>query len=223
MHKCIWQQEEIPIADYLSSFKDDLKNDFLKGFNSLKEALEEVSPSLNEERGDLSQKVKDYLVHTNKKPNLNSWKAQTFKYVHPDENIKFIDEDIKIKQRFPTAFKLIKEFDNDCAIVNYSGLAPHTIINRHTGVENRSGEFIRIHIPLIIPKGDVFLEVYGQEQKWDNLFGFNNQYPHSAYNNTDEYRLIFLIDIRRTRAGLTKGEPYNEEIEKNAKPFVRQN
>ena len=103
----------------------------------------------------------------------------------------------------------MQEYGDDCPILNYSILAPRSAILRHTGPENRSGRFIRIHIPLIVPEGDVFLEVDGEEVTWKDLFGFNNQYAHSAYNLTDEWRLIFLIDIDRQRAGLPPGEPYN--------------
>jgi aspartyl/asparaginyl beta-hydroxylase (cupin superfamily) len=101
------------------------------------------------------------------------------------------------------------EYGDDCPIANYSILAPNSVINRHTGIENRSGEFIRIHIPLIVPQGEIFFEVYGEEVRWDDIFAFNNQFVHSAHNYTDQYRLCFLIDIRRTRAGLPPGVPYD--------------
>jgi aspartyl/asparaginyl beta-hydroxylase (cupin superfamily) len=101
-------------------------------------------------------------------------------------------------------------------------MAPNTVLNRHTGPENRTGRFIRIHIPLIVPEGDVFLEVNGEEVKWDDLFGFNNQFVHSAYNNTDQYRLVFLLDLDREFIGMSPGEPWDERFEELAiQPFVR--
>jgi aspartyl/asparaginyl beta-hydroxylase (cupin superfamily) len=126
-------------------------------------------------------------------------------------------------EKYPTARKLIQEYGDNCPIASYSVLAPNTILQRHTGVENRSGEFIRIHIPLIIPEGDVFFEANGEEIDWSDLWAFHNQFAHSAHNNTNEWRLVFLLDIRRTFIGLEPGMPYDIKNESTyMKPFVRQ-
>jgi hypothetical protein len=205
----IYRRHEIPIADYLLSYQDALREEFLKGFNNLEEAVKNMPPNLNN-RGDLPTAVQNYLVQDkNKTPDINRWRVHSLKYEHKDANTFWQESNTEIVNRFPTAFKLMEEYGDDCPIANYSLLAPNSVINRHTGVENRSGEFIRIHIPLIVPQGEIFFEVYGEEVRWDDIFAFNNQFVHSAHNYTDEYRLCFLIDIRRTRAGLPPGVPYD--------------
>jgi aspartyl/asparaginyl beta-hydroxylase (cupin superfamily) len=98
-------------------------------------------------------------------------------------------------------------------------LAPQTQLHRHTGIENRTGEFIRIHIPLIVPEGDIFFECNDDEVHWDDIFAFDNQLVHSAHNLTDEGRLIYLIDVRRTRAGLPPGQPYNSKRQRATAPI----
>ena len=102
-------------------------------------------------------------------------------------------------------------------------MAPNTVLHRHTGPENRTGEYIRIHIPLIIPEGDLFFEVNGEEIDWSDIFAFNNQLAHSAHNLSNEHRMIFLIDIRRSRVGLPPGEPFNPDrhLYSMTQPFVR--
>lgn len=209
----IYYKEDIPIADYLMSFQNDLRQDFLRGFQTLEEACKGdwVLPSLDYSRGDISKELGDYMVHTDNEPNVDSWKTSNFKYTNPDRDFEYVNSNEEQIKRFPTAYRLLEEYNDDCPIMNYSILAPNTKINRHDGIENRSGEFIRIHIPLVIPEGDIFLEVGGEIVTWENIFAFNNQWKHSAHNRSNEWRLIFLIDIRRERAGVEPGVPYDEE------------
>ena len=69
-------------------------------------------------------------------------------------------------------------------------------------MENRDGRTLRIHIPLLVPPGDIFFEVEGVEVDWSDLFGFNNQHIHSAFNLTPKRRLVYLIDITTEKLGI---------------------
>jgi hypothetical protein len=213
----IYHRHEIPIADHLMSFRDALTKEFLGGFNSLEAAIANKSKPAMEDRPGLAGP--EYLIKTDGINNSNGWKSTSFKYKNTFNNVEW--ENKSILWRYPTVHKILKEYGDDCPIANYSCLAPNTVIQRHTGIENRLGEYIRIHIPLIIPDGDIFLEVDGEEVRWDNLFGFNNQLLHSAYNYSNEYRLIFLIDVRRERAGVEAGQPWDESLDREVNPYVR--
>ncbi len=224
--KTIWHRNEIPIGDYLMSFQDKLREEFMEGFSSLEQAAMTLGhTTLDRPEHNVGKSTYDNLVQEKTdrwRPNVDGWKNVPFKYTLKDakNNIeRGVNDSDSIVQKCPTAFSLMQEYGDDCPILNYSILAPKSAILRHTGPENRSGRFIRIHIPLIVPEGDVFLEVNGEEVTWKDLFGFNNQYAHSAYNLTDEWRLIFLIDIDRERAGLQPGEPYNPRY--IPRPFMR--
>ena len=227
--KVIWSRSEIPIGDYLMSKQDNLRSEFMANYSSLKEAATDIGhPTFDRPDHSTAPTAYSNLVQTREegknyfRPKLDAWRGVAFKYtlVDKDNNIKReLDEDHEFAKRFPTAYNLMKELGEDCPIAEYSILAPNSAIFRHTGPENREGKFIRIHIPLIIPAGDVFLEVDGEEVTWADLFGFNNQYAHSAYNLTNEWRMIFLIDVERTRAGLPPGEPYNPRY--TPRPFMR--
>jgi hypothetical protein len=206
----IYRRSELPLADYLMSFQQALRDEFIGDNGTLENAVKFVKPSIYY-RSDLPEGVKDYLVqNTDGTPDISRWLARTLKHEHKDKNLFFKESAPDMLARFPTAMKLIEEFGDDCPIANYSILAPNSVINRHTGVENRSGEFIRIHIPLIVPQGDIFFEVNDEVVHWNDIFAFNNQFVHSAHNRTNEWRLCFLIDIRRTRAGLPPGVHYDE-------------
>lgn len=206
----IYRRSELPLADYLMSFQQALRDEFIGDNKTLENALKFVKPTLYN-RSDLNSNVKDYLVTSSDgTPNMSKWLSRPLKYEHKDKNMFFKESDPGTLARFPTAIKLIEEFGDDCPIANYSILGPNSVINRHTGVENRSGEFVRIHIPLIVPEGEIFFEVNDEIVHWNDIFAFNNQYVHSAHNKTDKWRLCFLIDIRRTRAGLPPGVRYEE-------------
>ena len=229
--KKIWRGEEIPIAKFLMSYQESLREEFLRGCSTVEEACLKYSTdaldlrlfgiSLEESAKGIVSKDKESGEF---KTNVGGWKGVQFKYERHDELIDFklerSDNDLLAK-RYPTAFKLVKSYGDYCPMASYSILAPQTILNRHTGPENRSGKYIRIHIPLIIPEGDVFLEASGEEVRWDDIWGFNNQHAHSAYNLTDEWRVVFLLDLDMEHIGMEYQAPYNPEIDLNKKPFIR--
>ena len=212
----IFKRHEISISDYLMGFQQALKDEFLEPLRmfgddcSLNYATNVTIPSM-QSRKDISNEISNYLVqHTDSTPNIQMWKIKNFKYSNENTGIYFIENDPNIVKKYPTAMKLIDEYGDDCLFAAYSLLGPDSKINRHTDPENRNGEFIRIHIPLIVPKGKVYFEVLGEIVTWDDIFAFNNQFVHSAHNNTPDWRLCFVIDIRRTRIGLPPGVHYDE-------------
>jgi hypothetical protein len=203
-HKKIYTREEIPIADYLMSFQDALTKEFLDYHNDF------VSGEF--EKGELSKFIYplgDALS------NPGAWKTTKVKYhfAHIQEDMR--DETSKF---FPTSKRLTQEFGDDCPISFYSILEARSVIKRHTGPENRDGEFIRIHIPLIVPPGPIFFEVGGEVIDWSDIFGFDNQTIHSAHNYTDQRRLVYLIDIRRSRIGMPPGRPFDVVRDEHMQP-----
>jgi hypothetical protein len=219
-----WRRDEIPVADYLMSHQQALRDEFMAGYSSLEEAIKAQGKNTLD-RDDQDPEEAAQFIRTKDSrgkfsPSLESWKNISFKYENKPSNIfQMVTE--SDAHKFPTAYKLIKEYGDDCPIANYSCLAPNSVIERHTGPENRDGEYVRIHIPLIIPEGDVFFECAGEEITWEDIWSFNNQLPHSAHNYTNEYRLCFLIDLRRSAIGMPPGPKYSKRIEVLCPPFTR--
>lgn len=231
--KKIWRGNEIPIADYLMEYREALTTEFLAGTNSVKEACEKYATDaldlrqfgISVEESTKFQGIVSKDASTGKfEFNLGGWKNVQFKYSRHDDLIDFdfvrTDND-RVARKYHTAHKLVKEYGEFCVMASYSILAPQTILNRHTGPENRTGKYIRIHIPLIIPEGDLFLEASGEEVTWDNIWGFNNQHAHSAHNYSDEWRVIFMIDLDMAHIGMTPCPPFDPAIDLSSKPFVR--
>lgn len=226
MSKAIYTRKELgPIADYLMSFQKALTDEFLAGYETLEQAIKENStPNLAGRPYDTAETIVTANDNGKYESKIDSWSAVAFRYERHDgivERSFTTHEDHPHAKKYPTAYKLIKEFGDKCPIANYSTMAPNSILKRHTGPENRSGKFVRIHIPLIIPEGDIFLEVNGQEVNWSDCFGFNNQFAHSSFNLSEEYRLIFLIDLDREFVGLEPGTIFDPEKVAKSKPFLR--
>lgn len=231
--KKIWRGNEIPVAEYLMSYQTALREEFLAGTASVKEACEKYATDALDLRvfGVSIEESTGYKGIVSKNAdsgefefNLEGWKSIQFKYARHDNLVDFeinrSDND-RVAKRYPTAWNLVKQYGDCCPCASYSILAPQTVLNRHTGPENRTGEYIRIHIPLIIPDGDLFLEASGEEVTWDNIWGFNNQHAHSAYNNSDDWRVIFMIDLHMAHIGMTPCPPFDPAIDLSSEPFVR--
>ena len=153
-----------------------------------------------------------------KKPaKLDAWQNVYLKYQPPETKYRDTEGE-KARPKYPTAIAILKQYEVVVPIANYSILVKDSVIHRHTGPENRRGHHLRVHIPLHIPKGDIFLEVNGTEVDWSDSFGFNNQYTHSAHNYSFEHRLILLIDFDRRYLGIPAGLHYDKMTELTGDP-----
>ena len=80
----------------------------------------------------------------------------------------------------------------------FSVLAPNKHIPRHRG-EYKG--LIRCHLGLIVPgePGDCRMNVHDQTVHWEEgkFLIFDNAYHHEVWNDTDQTRVILLIDVVR--------------------------
>ena len=94
----------------------------------------------------------------------------------------------------PNTMDILSTFQDEIVNAGFSCLEPGATTKRHRDVDP---SFYRCHIPLIIPSGDCYLEVGGVKRKWDNPLVFDDTKYHNAWNNTDEYRVILIVDFLR--------------------------
>jgi len=185
-------------AEYMMSLATDLRNEYIY-YNI--NVLEKDSSKVRSVGEDTYTGNVDPLLN---KP--GTWHSVSIKYRFQD---MARDAEEEIRQYHPTAIKLTEYYGDDCTLSGYSTIDAGTIIHRHSDIENESANSLRVHIPIIIPQGDVFLEVAGEVVKWDDIFIFHNQKVHSAWNCSDQPRVVFVIDIAPHRLGLPPGEPYD--------------
>lgn len=95
----------------------------------------------------------------------------------------------------PQTMELLTNIPN---IVNagISCLEPHVKTSIH---KDFNDSFYRCHIPLYIPEGDCAIKIGNDIVRWNinRYFIFDDTCYHQAWNNTDENRFVFLIDIKR--------------------------
>ena len=222
----IFKKGEYPkldsIMEELEAQKDNLINDLVGHLNpewSMDKKLQwildnKAVPVMSRES------MGHHSGNPDKKPaKLDAWQNVYLKYQPPATS--YADkEGEKARPQYPTANAILKKYEEVVPIANYSILVKDSIIHRHTGPENRRGEHLRVHIPLHIPKGDIFLEVNGTEVDWSESFGFNNQYTHSAHNYSFEHRLILLIDFDRRFLGIPSGLHFDKMQEITGDPNI---
>jgi hypothetical protein len=206
--KNIYRGRENKFYEYLMSLRDGLIDDFMKAHPNF--------TNLNDWGGDHYTRGgwQISIIHYD---NVNDKEDKSEMRTELAETQRRI-----AKEKYPTVHdKILEKFGKDCIVCGYAALLPGAVIQRHTGDENRQAKNIRIHIPLIVPEGDIGMEVYGEAIDWSDLFCFDNQKVHSVWNFTKEPRLILLLDLKRDICGLPDGEPWSKESEDTAPSFPK--
>lgn len=98
---------------------------------------------------------------------------------------------------FPQAMEILSGIEG-IATAYFSHLAPKTKIPAHVG---DTDAYYRVHLGLKIPANlpDCGIEVAGQRQAWSEgkCLVFNDIYYHSAWNDSDQERIVLVVDILR--------------------------
>lgn len=207
--KSIWLREEL----------GDLPNDLDRAREQLTaEFLAQHPGFLDGDKSGLSPYRNPYGLDVESIAGGATWLTDNLRYSFPRKGVT-VELSEEHRRKYPTACALTDKWSDH--ITCYSVITPQSVIERHTGPENWDALYVRVHLPLIVPQGDIFFEVEGVEITWADIFGFDNSLPHSAYNNSDHLRLIFMIDVRRDLLGVEPGKPYERAREVFQEPFVR--
>ena len=140
------------------------------------------------------------------KKNFDSWHDFNLVWNPPELGKNIMEKRMKKnRDRLPVLKSIIDKYQEHINVITYSMIAPNSVVLRHTGHENVLGNFLRLHFPLHIPEGDIFLEVNDEEIQFSEApFAFNNQIVHSAHNRTGKHRLVMILDLYRPFLGIPK-------------------
>ena len=98
---------------------------------------------------------------------------------------------------FPKTFALINQIPGISSCY-FSILKPNTQIKAHVG---DTDAYYRFHLGLIIPAGlpDCGIQVGDEKRAWkeNEFIAFNDVYKHTAWNNTNQLRVVIIIDVLR--------------------------
>ena len=98
------------------------------------------------------------------------------------------------QKHFPVTTNLVKDGPTHRA-TGHLILKPHSQTPKHQHLD--WGNKIIMHLPLIVPEGDVGFWVDGQVYRWTvgKLFTFNITKEHYGFNNSDEERVLLVMDF----------------------------
>jgi beta-hydroxylase len=101
-------------------------------------------------------------------------------------------------RRCPLTAELVEKYFGNHGAAGFSVLRPHTRINPHQGYQ---GDYLRCHLGLRIPAGDCALQVEDETRHWreGQVMVFDDRLWHRAWNNTDQERVILLVDFVWTK------------------------
>lgn len=99
------------------------------------------------------------------------------------------------RQHFPVTTRLVENIPG-LINANFSILRPGAELGYHKA-DFRF--FLRMHLGVIIPDGDVRLKLEDQSLQWKDgeVMIFDDFFPHSAWNKTEYTRVVLLIDFFR--------------------------
>lgn len=206
----VWRGREIQFYDYLMDLRNDILNEFLAAhpnFSKMVEWSKFVPPG---------------------------WKLFPFRYIVDPTNKEREDmmklgalHEATCKDIYPTIYNnILKRWDKECSICGIAVLEPGGIIAKHVDDENMSAKWIRIHVPLSVPTGDLGMEICGEMVDWSDLFAIASQHVHSCWNFTNEPRIVLFLDLPRSVCNLPPGVPYSQEMmeeEERLYPFEKTN
>lgn len=101
------------------------------------------------------------------------------------------------KEKYPIFAKLIESFGDTCRGGGYSILELGGMVLPHTDTEEGHELYVIVHVPLVIPYGDVGFTVDSVSGKWEegNAFILDVEKVHSIWNNTEERRVVILLEL----------------------------
>ena len=98
------------------------------------------------------------------------------------------------QNKFPKTFNILKPFNlSEFAFAKLGGNNRNELHVDSTP----DNPMIRIHLPLIVPKGDIFLEVNGERLKWreGKCLVLDTSLPHTFWNYTGKERINLLLSL----------------------------
>jgi len=146
-----------------------------------------------------------------------SWTVFPLCYTFPANDVtqrKLIDKTCAF---VPDTIALLRGIGLPLRTALFSRLDPNTKLGTHTGWSDLANHVIRVHIPLVVPRGDVcgtWVDGCIETQDVGRIVCFDDSKVHRAYNYSEtEERVVLIIDLERPSnlpQGTARGGHTNE-------------
>jgi hypothetical protein len=118
--QAIYKRSEIPVAEYLMSLQQALRDEFMQGFRTLEHVSNFIGrPSLDRREAGVPLEETDYLIQSKDKnsdeyhSNMRGWLSVLFKYDRGDSESKMNFTMSPLDGRamkYKTAYKLVTDY-----------------------------------------------------------------------------------------------------------------
>jgi beta-hydroxylase len=173
-------------------------------------------PELNIFRENYNIIYNELINYLNNYKKWDSW-GEIVSY-HKDTNWNIIpiygfNKFSSYSKYFPEIIKLFKKVGN-IELLCFSKLCKKTILNIHQGWAKTSNISIRTQLGIDVPENcGIWVEGEKKELKNNIFISFDDSKFHSAYNNSDEDRIVLIFDMKRPEF-IKNGNSKVEEVEK---------
>ena len=170
-----------PVSIQLEKEWQNIRNECLH-------CLQNINSSFDSNRSfdrSIGNVGKDYIIE-----DYNFWKGWSTYQLR-----MFGKDNEKNMNNCPTLKKILKN-NPDIPTAFFSIMEPGKQLPTHYGPFKG---ILRYHLGLIIPKGNCFISVDGKVYDWKEGEGvlFDETYKHFVINDTNHYRVILFIDVKR--------------------------
>jgi len=177
-------------------FYDDALFPWLKDLEAASGAIREELVAVMQED---SEGFRPYVSHPDGSP-LNQWKElnkspRWSTYFLWKDGVRMDDACARCPRTAAVseAIPVLDDTPNFGPTIMFSVLAPRTHIPPHSSVTNAR---LVTHLPLIVPEGCRF-RVGNETRPWreGKAWVFDDTFDHEAWNDSDDYRVILMIDV----------------------------
>jgi len=154
----------------------------MSGFKVLEDNYEIIKSEYEQIKDDLIDWHQNHLYSEK-----DGWKVYPIFSYPKGEDCKGFTEKV------PQTANLIRNNIKHYSTAGFSRLKAGEVIQPHVG---RQGIFLRYHLGIDVPNGDCGLKCDNKIHRWENgkSFVFDDRLEHSAWNKTNQDRIILLID-----------------------------
>lgn len=106
------------------------------------------------------------------------------------------------KAKYPLFNIFIETFGEQCRSAGFSILEPGGEVLTHTDTEEDHERYVIVHVPLVVPNGNVGLKENDELSTWveGSSFILDVESPHSIWNFTNEPRVVILLELLKEYA-----------------------
>jgi hypothetical protein len=158
---------------------------------------------------------RDALPNIEFTPGRTGYFGRSVDWKHNDVVLKDGTIADELDRLYPVLYRFCRVLLNECYLSGtyFAAMAPGCHLRAHCGAFNH---LLRLHLGLVIPKGDCALVVNGEKRRWQlgRWLCFDDTFQHEAWNRTPASRHVLLARLLHPELSKNERRAY-QLIERN--------